>query len=222
MDPRESASGPPENQEKYWVSCQGCGELFNAAEAPWCTCLTDSPTVACPHCQSCFCKTTPVARIKFWQAAPPVMWARRLKHFERDCAEPPLEEGNPLRRPLVLVVDDEPDTRRIAFHVLESLGYGVLLARDGVEGFRFAKEYRPDLVLSDQMMPHLDGKHLCRALKQDPATQGIRVIIMSGLYKKDSQRIEILKEYGADDFLTKPISFEKLGEVLACWLAPSR
>jgi len=219
MDTKNETGAPSESEERYWVSCLNCGELFDAASSPWCLCVTDSPTVLCPNCKECSCKAGPQARVKFWQSAPAIMWQRRLKHFEREYPGPPMEIGNPVRRPMILVVDDEPDTRRIAFHVLEALGYGVILAQNGAKGFELAKEYHPDLILTDQMMPHMDGKHLCRAIKDDPDTRNIKVIVMSGLYKKESQRIEIIKEYGADDFLTKPISYDRLGEVIASWLS---
>ena len=67
----------------------------------------------------------------------------------------------------------------------------------------------------------MDGRHLCRRIKEDLETKTIKVIVMSGLYKKDSQRIEVLRDYQADDYLTKPIAFDKLGEVLASWLTPA-
>jgi CheY-like chemotaxis protein len=219
MDPKLELKVNQEEEEHYWVSCLNCGELFDAASSPWCFCVTDSPTVLCSNCNTCFCTAGPKARIKFWQEAPSVMWRRRLRQFDREYPPPPSDLGNPLRRPLILVVDDEPDTRRIAFHVLDGLGYGVLLAEDGVSAFAMAKQYRPDLVLTDQIMPHMDGKHLAKTIKEDPDLKNTRVIVMSGLYKKESQRIEIIREYQADDFLMKPIAFEKLGEVLASWLS---
>jgi CheY-like chemotaxis protein len=127
-------------------------------------------------------------------------------------------EGNPLRRPLVLVADDNDDARLIAFRVLEELGYGVVLARDGMEAYVLACKYVPDLILTDQVMPHMDGRHLSRMVKSSPELANARVILMTGLYKRDRERIELLRESLADDFLPKPISFEKLGEVLAGWL----
>ncbi len=210
-----------QTEGRYEVFCLSCGKVFDACKSPWCECITDNPTLRCPHCGKCFCDAGPEARKSFWEAAPPALWRRRLRNFCIEMGQPPSELGNPIRRPLVLVADDEPDTRRIAFRVLEGMGYGVLLAKDGIEALALAKAYQPDLVLTDHMMPHLDGKHLCRRLKDDAETRGIKVIVMSGLYKKESQRIEVLKDYQADDYLTKPISFEKLGEVLASWLAPA-
>ncbi len=210
---------PAQDQESYEFSCPTCGRIYNTCQAEWCDCITDNPTFVCPHCKSCFCGSSVQERKDFWEGAPPTMWRRRLKKGFRTSQCPPSELGNPIRRPLVLVVDDEYDTRIVAFRVLEALGYGVLLAQDGAEAFELAKHYQPDLILTDQMMPKLDGKHLCRLIKETPETSHIRVILMTGLYKKESQRIEILKDFRADDFLTKPIAFHRLGEVLEGWLA---
>ncbi len=129
-----------------------------------------------------------------------------------------MEEGNPLRRPLVLVVDDNEDTRLVAYRAIEGLGYGVVLASDGVEAFGLARRFRPDLILTDQVMPRMGGKELCRLIKTDPDLSSTRVILMTGLYRRDSQRIDILRDSGADDYLLKPIGFDKLESVLAGWL----
>ena len=204
----------------YEVFCLTCGKVFDACRAQWCECITDNPTLLCPACGHCFCSATSEARKSFWEAAPPDLWRRRLRAFAQEKGGPPSELGNPLRRPLVLVADDEADTRRIAFRVLEALGYGVLLASDGQQALDLARAHMPDLILTDHMMPHMDGKHLSRAVKEDPDIAHIRVILMSGLYKKDSQRIEAMRDFKADDYLTKPIAFDRLGEVLASWLVP--
>ncbi len=208
-------------QESYEFFCPTCGRIFDACRAEWCDCITDNPTFVCPHCRNCFCSSSIEDRRRFWEGAPPAMWRRRLKKGFRTLEGPPMDLGNPIRRPLILVVDDEYDTRLIAYRVLEALGYGVLLAQDGTEAIELAKHYQPDLVLTDQMMPKLDGKHLCRILKETPETAHIRVILMTGLYKKESQRIEVLRDFRADDFLTKPIAFNRLGEVLEGWLVPA-
>lgn len=209
-------------EEQYEVTCLGCGERFDACQAAWCDCITDNPTLVCPECGHCFCDQDVEVRKNFWSKAPASLWRRRLQRGFRGEAEPPLPEGNPLRRPLILVVDDEHDTRLIAFRVLQSLGYGVVMAKNGLEAIHMTKAYRPDLVLTDQMMPGLDGKHLCKALKEDAETRDVPIILMTGLYKRESQRIEILKDFKANDFLTKPIAFNRLGEVVGGWLeAPS-
>jgi len=116
------------------------------------------------------------------------------------------------------VADDNDQTRVTAFKVLEELGYGVLLARDGLEAFVLAKRYRPDLVLTDQLMPHMLGSRLSLMIKEDPELKDTRVVIITALYRKDSERIQLLRQSRADDFLVKPIRFEKLGEIIAGWL----
>jgi len=116
------------------------------------------------------------------------------------------------------VADDNNDARLVAFRVLEGLGYGVLLARDGIEAYHLACDYVPDLVLTDQVMPHMDGKHLCRMIRANPALARVRLILMTGLYRKDRERIELIRESQADDFLAKPVSYERLGEILEGWL----
>jgi CheY-like chemotaxis protein len=133
-----------------------------------------------------------------------------------------MEEGNPLRRPLILVVDDNEDTRLVAYRAIEGLGYGVVLASDGVEAFGLARRFHPDLILTDQVMPRMGGKELCRLIKTDPDLSSTRVILMTGLYKRDTQRIDILRDSGADDYLLKPIGFDKLEGVLAGWFPTAR
>ena len=206
---------------EYWVKCPHCGKAHDATRSFWCTCLTDNPTVVCPHCRRCLCAEDPLARVRFWQSAPPAMWVRRLRCLAMEILDPPAELGNPLRRPLVLLVDDERLTRRIAFHVLQALGYGVLLAEDGVQAFSLAKTYHPDIVLTDEVMPRLDGKHLCRLLKSDPQTRRTPVIVMSGLFRGECQREEITKEFQADCCLAKPIPFDRLGGILSAWISPA-
>lgn len=226
MDPEALTNRTPdaaaeEETGRYNVFCPSCGCLYDAVQADWCACITDNPTLVCPHCGSCFCNQGAEFRRRFWHEAPDAMLRRRFQRKDlRAGLEPPSEEGNPLRRPLVLVADDERDTRLIAYHVLFSLGYGVVLASNGKEALAMARKYRPDLVLTDQMMPGLDGKHLCLRLKEDPALRHIPVILMTGLYKREDQRIEILRDFKADDFLAKPIPFERLEEVVEGWLAP--
>ncbi len=205
--------------EKYQVKCIHCGRLFDACQSPWCECITENPTLVCPHCSNCFCNAGEEAINAFWEKAPPGLWRRRVrKHSKAMRVAPPMEEGNPLRRPLVLVAEDNDDTRLVAFRVLEQLGYGVLLARDGMEAFLLTELHNPDLILTDQVMPHMDGRTLSKLVKGNPRLAKIPVIIMTGVYKRERERIELLRESGADDYLLKPISYDKLGDVIAGWL----
>ncbi len=79
----------------------------------------------------------------------------------------------------ILVVDDEPAIAEILLEVLTDEGYHVVAANNGREGLRLLAESRPHLVLSDIMMPIMDGLALCRAIQADPAHQAIPIVLMS-------------------------------------------
>ena len=80
---------------------------------------------------------------------------------------------------MILVVDDELTLAELLRDVLEDEGHRVVTATDGREALACLAEDRPDLVLSDVMMPHLDGRELARALHADPSWQVIPLVLMS-------------------------------------------
>ena len=108
----------------------------------------------------------------------------------------------------VLICDDEPYILESVSYVARSEGYDVLTAEDGEEGLRVAREEHPDLVFLDLMMPTMNGFQVCQALKQDPATSRIHVVILTAR-GQELDRIKG-KEVGADEYLTKPFSPRKL------------
>jgi len=114
----------------------------------------------------------------------------------------------------VLLVDDEPDIQRVAIRVIDSLGYGLVLGRNGEEGLELAARYRPDLVLTDALMPRLDGREMCRRLKEDPATAGVKVLVMTGLFTSVKYKTEAFKTFKVDDYLAKPLDFNTLRTLL--------
>ncbi len=77
------------------------------------------------------------------------------------------------------MADDERTILRLATIVLGDLGYTVLTANDGAEALNLARAVRPDLVLTDALMPKMDGREVCKRLKSDPQTSSIKVIIMT-------------------------------------------
>lgn len=109
--------------------------------------------------------------------------------------------------PVVLLVEDNADMRRfLKKHLTRQ--YHVLEAARGDEGLALARSGLPDLVVSDIMMPGLDGQALCRSLKSDPETDFIPVVLLTARTDRAS-RLEGL-EGGADDYLTKPFEPEEL------------
>jgi two-component system cell cycle response regulator DivK len=138
-----------------------------------------------------------------------------MEHRRTVEAPRPAEGSKPeIKRPLVLVAEDDAVTRRVAQRVLDKLGYGVIVADRGDEALRLARELLPDVILTDALMPKLDGRELCLKLKQDPQTASIRIIIMTGLFTKSQNKSEALQDFKADAFLKKPVNFSELKSVL--------
>ena len=113
----------------------------------------------------------------------------------------------------VLVVDDEADIVDVIVAVLADHDITVLAAYDGRAALALARRERPDLVLSDVMMPGLDGRELCALIKADPALSGTRVALMSAMYKLD------LREVDEDAFIPKPFGRDQLKGALLRLLA---
>jgi signal transduction histidine kinase len=111
--------------------------------------------------------------------------------------------------PLILVVEDNPDMNRFVCSALAESGvYRVASAADGIDGAAKAAELRPDLILSDVMMPRLDGEGLLARLLSDPATAETPVVMLTARGDADV-RAKLLKR-GAADHLGKPFSVEEL------------
>ena len=108
----------------------------------------------------------------------------------------------------ILIVDDEDFNVDLLEQELEILGYTTLSARNGREAIDRVRGETPDLILLDVMMPVMDGFDCCRALKADPETRLIPIVIMTALDGFED-RIKGI-EAGADDFLTKPVNEREL------------
>lgn len=108
----------------------------------------------------------------------------------------------------ILVVDDNSDTLKILCKILESEHYSVCTAENGFQALRVTQGLSPALILTDYLMPDMDGIELLKNLKANPATDHIPVILLTG---KDEVGVEVkaLKE-GAEDYITKPVNAAKL------------
>ncbi|HEU4367329.1 MAG TPA: response regulator transcription factor [Methylomirabilota bacterium] len=108
----------------------------------------------------------------------------------------------------VLVVEDERDVAELIRYNLSKEGYEVLVTGSGTDAVKQAREARPDVVLLDIMVPHLNGWEVCRRLKQDAETRGIPVIMVTGRAEEGDKVLGF--EMGADDYVTKPFSPREL------------
>ncbi len=106
-------------------------------------------------------------------------------------------------KPTILYAEDNRDLRHFVRDLLVR-DYNVFLAVDGAEGLEHARKYRPDLILSDQMMPRMSGRDLLRAVREDPELRSTPVIFLTAMAGTEA-RIESL-DAGADDYLSKPFA----------------
>ncbi len=107
--------------------------------------------------------------------------------------------------PLVLVVERDAHVRELVAHFLGRAGYRVELAEDGPSGLARARALVPDLMITEILVPKLDGLALCRQIKSDPATASISVLVFSILAASGRAT-----EAGADAFLIKPLAERRL------------
>ncbi|MBK7499718.1 MAG: response regulator [Ignavibacteriales bacterium] len=124
--------------------------------------------------------------------------------FEKSDDDYPIENNS---KPLLLFVEDQIEVRDYVLGLLKE-DYNVLQAENGKAGFDVAINSLPDLIISDVMMPVMDGIELCKKLKTDWKTSHIPVILLTAKATHQS-KLEGL-EFGADDYLTKPFDFEEL------------
>ena len=113
------------------------------------------------------------------------------------------------RSALILVVERNPMVQRLERFFLEQAGYSVEFTSDGQTALARAQELRPAILVTEILVPKLDGLSLCRTIKSDPATKEMLVMIFSHLHAEDRAY-----EAGADAFLEKPLNEELLIETL--------
>jgi excisionase family DNA binding protein len=109
----------------------------------------------------------------------------------------------------VLLVDDDVELVELMTKVLEEDGrFEVRIAGTGFDAGMMVKEYRPDLIVLDVMLPDINGKEVCQRVRADNTLEEVRILCISGMIEDD--KIADLKLSGADDFLHKPFEIEAL------------
>jgi excisionase family DNA binding protein len=109
----------------------------------------------------------------------------------------------------VLLVDDDNELVELMNKVLEEDGrFEVRIASNGFDAGMMVKEYRPDLIVLDVMLPDINGKEVCHRVRADDTLEDVRILCISGMIEED--KIQELRLSGADDFLHKPFDIEEL------------
>lgn len=109
----------------------------------------------------------------------------------------------------VLLVDDDLELVELMNKVLDEDGrFEVRIANNGFDAGMLVKEYRPDMIVLDVMLPDINGKEVCHRVRADPTLEDVRILCISGMVEED--KIQELRLSGADDFLHKPFEIEHL------------
>ncbi|HLP59093.1 MAG TPA: response regulator [Candidatus Deferrimicrobium sp.] len=114
-------------------------------------------------------------------------------------------------RKKIVVIDDEEQLGKLIQSFLEPHDYQVVCFRDGISGLQGIHEQVPDLILMDLLLPRMHGFDICQAVKKEPQLQHIPIIIMTSVYKKVMDKIQI-KRLGVNEFIEKPLDFPVLLE----------
>jgi DNA-binding response OmpR family regulator len=125
--------------------------------------------------------------------------------------------NNKTKSAKILVVDDEPEITQIIEAFLDNAGYSVATENSSVMGVERAKDFKPDLVILDIMMPDMDGYEICDELKKSSDTADIPVIFLTGKDSRDDKGKSF--QVGGDMFVKKPFSCERLLEIVNIVLA---
>lgn len=113
---------------------------------------------------------------------------------------------------VILVIEDDPDQRRLMERTLTTSGYRILTASDGQTGLESALALQPKLIILDVVMPRMNGYQTARALKQNPATSAIPILMVTTKQEPADQFWS--SQVGADAFLTKPVDIAELIKVV--------
>lgn len=189
----------------FATPCFHCRIPFDSLIARWCECIARQRTLVCPRCGGCACDAPFNKRNEFWINAPAALWDRRRNEQKDSIARLHAIDPASLPRPFALIVDDDPLVLAVTERALRAIGFATLTNSNPEEAYSLAQAIAPDLLLTDALMPKLDGREICRRLKSDRRTRGIKIIVMSAIYHGIAYRNEAFKSFHVDEYLEKPI-----------------
>jgi CheY-like chemotaxis protein len=193
--------------------CYHCYAKFDEANLKWCECLRPLRTLLCAGCKRCFCTTPIPYKRDFWTSVPRAM-REAPERFLHDAGASARQMSDALA-PVVLIVDDDEAIRSLVACRIRQLGYRAVTTGDPHHALMMARSREVAIVLTDALMPHMDGRELCLRLKTTEEGNAKKVIVMTSLYRARRYADEAVLRYNADAFLTKPIDFPRLTNLLA-------
>ena len=191
------------------VDCLACGKALEPCSIEWCRCVARQVSPSCGGCGVCLCKVPDRVRLKFWVDAPEWLRASQALEIRRRTASRPVAALEAID---VLIVDDDEELRMLAAYSVQQMGYRVALAAGGHNALTVLEAYKPRVMITDALMPKMDGRELCQSVKI--AHPDVKVIIMTSLYTAAHYKYEAYKKFQADEYLTKPIDFGLLQDLL--------
>jgi predicted Zn finger-like uncharacterized protein len=202
----------PEGQQ------QSAAEAKTAAAQP----PPETKLVTCPDCKAVSrVRQERLVAAKFKFRCPKCDYVFLLKEEQALAAGPAaFDKVTGRRSKKILVVDDTEFFRRYISDLLTDQGYLVVEAKTGPQALMEVESEKPDLVLSDVLLPGMHGFELCKKIKALPLPYSIKVIFMTGVYKSLSYQLEAQKTYGADGYLLKPVQDEDLLKKIQDLLGP--
>lgn len=206
-----------EPAENYVVTCHACARKFNALATTWCRCESKTRTLTCPYCSTCFCNAVVGYKQKFWEEAPRALResTNRFRVGDGSISVQAEAAAAPaaLRRPRVLIVDDEEVMRSLTVCYVEQMGYDVISVSTPTDALNLLAATSFEVVITDALMPEMDGRELCRTVKKLYGDE-MKVIVMTSLYTASRYRTEARYKFGVDDYLAKPLQFGVLKAAL--------
>ncbi|WP_407314552.1 Hpt domain-containing protein [Pseudomonas sp. nanlin1] len=133
-------------------------------------------------------------------------------------AAPPATDSEPVRKKLVMVVDDSVTVRKVTGRLLERHGMSVLTAKDGVDAMALLQEHRPDIVLLDIEMPRMDGFEVATRIRQDSRTQHLPIIMITS--RTGQKHRDRALAVGVNEYLGKPYQEAQLLQSIQHWSEP--
>lgn len=185
---RRPAAAPPvvgARRQAYRAPCPECGLTVRISPD---AVKGGRAKLACPQCNSVF-----------------VVAAEHLSPASDLAAQAKADRGK-----LILVVEDTDFFRGYVSELLEEAGFRVEGVKDGYAALEFLGRARPDLVLTDLLLPGMHGFDLCRQMKERTRPRPVPVVMMTGVYKSLQYQVDAQLRYQADDFLVKPFKPEDL------------